>query len=114
MEARRRHADDGERAPAEQHRTADRVVAPVQMGAPEVVGHDGHRRRGRAVVVGDEKPAALRRGTKDPEVVAGDEGAVDPDGSVAARRGHAQVAFRGHPLERGVRSLFPQDGEIVE
>ena len=114
VEARRRHADDRERAPAEQHGTANRVVAPVEMGAPEVVRHDGHRRCRRAVVVGREESAAHRRGAKDPEEIAGDEGATDRDGSVAARRGHLQLAFRANRLERRVRRQFPHDGEVIE
>ena len=55
VEARRRHADDGERRSAEQHRPTDGVVPAVEMGAPEVFRYDRHRRCGRAVVVRREQ-----------------------------------------------------------
>jgi hypothetical protein len=114
VEARRRHSDDRERRSAEQHRPTDGVVPAVEMGAPEVVRHDGHRRRARAVVGAREESAAQRRGAKDREEIAGDEGAADRDGSVAAHRGHPQVAFSANTLERRVRRKFPHDREVVE
>jgi hypothetical protein len=103
VEARRRHSDDGERRSAEQHRPTDGVVPAVEMGAPEVFRDDRHRRCGRAVVLRAQESPAQRRRAKGPEEIAGDAGANDRDGSMAARRRHPQVAFRADRVERRVR-----------
>ena len=105
-QARRHHADDGERRghPAERHRLADDPRIAAELALPEVVAEQDRRRRrarlpGRARLArfgGRERPAHEWTNPDDVEEVAGHDHAAERAAAIAA---HQEV--EGPAIERG-------------